>query len=100
MALDTSSEKAKFLAQLRIDASTMMQLYGVLSRRKAVYMARGYNSGGTDPVTETQANEAGLSLSRITEIASFLDQFNNFMGNAAVMTGDYAGILNRSRNDV
>lgn len=96
------SEKVTFIKQLRNDASSLAVLFRNVSDRAPLYFDRGYNpSGGADPITDLDAQAAGLSsTSEVDAMITLLQQIDNFLGNSAVSTGDYSATLNNMRDDL
>lgn len=95
------SEKVTFIKQLRGDASNLAVLFRNVSDRAPLYFDRGYNAAGDNPITDADAQAAGLSgTSEVDAMITLLQQLDNFLGNSAVSTGDYSSTLNNLRDDI
>ena len=100
--------KANFIRQLQIDASGLAQMMAQIRDRKGVYVDRGYQSGGTDAITDADVVEAtgneNLTAADFapmgTGLAALFLQLIALLDGQAVTQGDYGETLNRVRGDV
>jgi hypothetical protein len=83
------SAKVQYVRALQEQAvNALANVNDVVSELENIYFDEGYNSGGADPIAE------------VGSIITLLQQFQNFTGNAAVTTGDYAATLNTTRSNL
>lgn len=93
-----TQDKAAWVAGLQRIASQLSALRGSERDLVAIWFARQYNTGGT-AITDADVASLNLTAAKVTAMVVALQQFENFMGNSAVTTGDYATSINAVRND-
>jgi hypothetical protein len=71
-----------------------------LANLETVYFDRGYNGGGSNPITDEDLTSLGYTAANLANLITLIQQLNNFLGNSAVTSGDYDATLNAVRNDV
>jgi hypothetical protein len=103
----TSEEDAQNMAtkltwadQAQTDATTLSQVADKLANLETVYFDRGYDSGGSNPITNDDVSSLNITAADLASLITLIQQFNNFLGNSAVATGDYDATLNTVRTDV
>jgi hypothetical protein len=69
-----------------------------LANLETVYFDRGYNGGGSNPITDGDASP--LTAANYAALITLIQQLNNFLGNSAVTPADYDATLNTIRTDV
>jgi hypothetical protein len=92
--------KITFGTQAQLDATTLAQVADKLANLESVYFDRGYNGGGSDPIADVDVESLGITAADLAALITLIQQFNNFLGNVAVTSGDYDATLNTIRNDV
>lgn len=92
--------KIQFGTQAQLDATTLAQVADKLANLETVYFDRGYNSGGSDPIANADIVSLNITAADLAALITLIQQFNNFLGNLAVSTGDYDATLNTVRKDV
>lgn len=63
----------------------------------SVYFDRGYNSGGSDPITDTDLESFGFTAAQLASLMNLAEQMVNFRDNAAVTQSDWGSVLNQVR---
>lgn len=92
--------KLNFARQLQEDAGNLAQLKDRIMTRYGIYFDRGYNSGGANPITDSDVAELGLTATQVGDWITLIEQLGNFFGNSAVITADYDATTNKIRNDI
>jgi len=92
--------KIQFASQAQNEATTMAQLADKLANLETVYFDRGYDSGGSNPITNDDIASLNFTAAELASLITLIQQFNNFLGNLAVTAGDYDATLNAVRSDV
>lgn len=86
-------------------------LAGILSRVRRdcndaykAYFSRGFNSGGADPIIDSDLNTApsvlDVTAAEMADLVTFFDQLDKLFSNQAVTQGDYAATLAKVRPDL
>lgn len=96
----TMATKITFATQAQVAATSLAQVADQLANLETVYFDRGYNSGGSDPITDVDIASLNFTAADLASLITLIQQFNNFLGNSAVTAGDYDAILNTIRSDV
>ena len=97
---ETMATKITWGTQAQAAATTLAQVADSLADLETVYFDRGYNSGGADPIGDGDVVSLGITAAQLGSLITLTQQLNNFVGNAAVTTGDYDSTLNAVRSDV
>jgi hypothetical protein len=92
--------KITFGTQAQNDATALAKVADKLANLENVYFDRGYNSGGSNPITDEDLTSLGYTAADLANLITLIQQLNNFLGNSAVTSGDYDATLNAVRNDV
>ena len=93
-------KKIKFVNVLQAKIGPLAEMRDALTVLQNVYLDRGYNGGGADPITEQDIEGSGLTLAEVNEIAALLVDINKFFSNQAVATEDRDLVLSKYREDV
>ena len=64
-----------------------------------VFLDRGYNAGGSNPITDEDLVDFGITLAEFVEIKTFIDNYNLFLDNGSPAQADYRKTLNVLRTD-
>jgi hypothetical protein len=94
------ASKLIFATQSQEQATTMAQLGDKLADILSVYFDRGYNSGGSNPITNDDLASLGITAAQLGDMVTLAEQFANFLGNVAVTPADYDSTLNAIRTDI
>lgn len=94
--------KQTFIQQVAARSTELAQLQEIISGMAGVYTARGYQSGGSDQISDLDLSNAGISLTsaQFSAAVTVLGDFLNFCNNGAVTARDRKTDLNRARNDI
>lgn len=92
--------KITWATQAQVEATTMAQIADRLANLETVYFDRGYNSGGGDDIVDSDVVSLNITAADLASLVTLIQQFNNFLGNLAVIAGDYDSTLNTVRIDV
>ncbi len=57
----------------------------------------GFGSGGGNEIVDGDLTDFQITAAELTSAITLLQQFNNFVGNSAVLQGDYMATLNKVR---
>lgn len=91
------ANKEDFANRIRASASRFMQDAEDMAALYAAYFDRGYNSGGTDPITDPDVAGAETTAADITAGITASEQLANYLNSGAVATADYSASWNRLR---
>lgn len=87
--------------QQQLNAATQLQaVCDQLIDFATPYFPRGYNAGGSDPITDADLVSFGLTAADFTNLITLSGDLAKFLGNEAVSTGDRAAILAKLRRDI
>jgi len=92
--------KLTWAGQAQADSTTLAQISDALANLESVYFDRGYNSGGSNPITNDDVSSLNITAADLASLITLIQQLNNFLGNSAVTTGDYDATLSTVRTDV
>jgi hypothetical protein len=92
--------KLTWAGQAQTGATDLAQVADKLADLETVYFDRGYDSGGSNPITNDDVSSLGITATDLANLITLIQQLNNFLGNSAVTTGDYDATLNTVRTDV
>jgi len=94
------ASKLTFAEQAQTNATAMSDLSDKLADLYSVYFDRGYNSGGSNPITNDDLASLGITAVQLGDMMTLAEQFANFLNNIAVTQADYDTTLNVMRTDV
>jgi len=94
------ASKLTFATQAQTSATSLSDVSDKLADLYSVYFDRGYNSGGSNPITNDDVASLGITAAQLGDMMTLAQQFANFLGNSAVTTGDYDATLNAIRTDI
>jgi len=92
--------KLTWAGQAQAKATTLAQVADELADLETVYFDRGYDGGGSNPITNDDVVSLNITTANLAALVTLIQQFNNFLGNSAVTPGDYDATLNTVRTDV
>jgi 23S rRNA maturation mini-RNase III len=92
--------KLTWAGQAQAQATTLAQIGDQLANLETVYFDRGYDGGGSNPITNDDVVSLNITAADLAALITLIQQLNNFLGNSAVTTGDYDATLNTVRTDV
>lgn len=92
--------KLTWAGQAQTDATALAQVADKLANLETVYFDRGYDSGGSNPITNDDVISLNITAADLGSLITLIQQLNNFLGNLTVSTADYDATLNTVRNDV
>jgi hypothetical protein len=92
--------KLTWAGQAQTDATTLAQVADRLANLETVYFDRGYDSGGSNPITNDDVVSLSITAADLAALITLTQQLSNFLGNSAVTAGDYDSTLNTVRTDV
>lgn len=91
------ANKNDFAERLRSAASRLMQDAEDLVALRATWTDRGYDAGGTDPITDPDVADAETTAADITAGMVAAEQLELYLNNGAVTQADYSVSWNRLR---
>lgn len=95
------SQKITFVEnRLQATANSLAQAIDALRDAETVYFDRGYNSGGSNPITDADISALGVTAANVASMITLAQQLIKFADNLAVTQGDYDSTLNVMRTDV
>jgi hypothetical protein len=95
--------KTIFLNKVQDAVMTLAQMQEFISGLSGVYLARGYQPGGTEPLTDADLTAAGIDLTAAqfnTIVAPLLGDYLSFCGNIALPAKDRKTDMNKVRRDI
>lgn len=90
-------QKKAFIVELIRDAQTLISVIDKLADQENEYFDNAYGSGGADEIIDSDLAIHDMTAAQFTNYITLIQQLQNFAGNAAVTTGDYASTLNSMR---
>ena len=97
---EAMAEKLTFAGEAQSQATTLAQVGEGLAAVVDVYFDRGYNGGGSNPISDVDIASLGITAAQLGDVVTLAQQLANFLGNAAVATADYGSTLNQVRTDL
>jgi hypothetical protein len=94
-----TSRKIKFIEKVIHDISYIMISFHSLEDSIDIFLDRGYNTGGDDPITETDLEPYEMTYSEFTAVNTFINNFKLFLENGEPAVNDYREMLNNIRDD-
>lgn len=88
------ANKNDFANRLRSASSRLMQDAEDLAVLYASYFDRGYNSGGSNPITDPDVIGAETTAADIAAGITASEQLANYLNAGAVTSGDYSATWN------
>ena len=98
--MSDQSMKQTYARQLQTDAGAIAAIRQILDDRKGVYFDRGYNSGGSNPITDSDVSDLDLTAAQVGSWITLIEQLEKFFTNQAVTTADYDATLSTMRRDI
>lgn len=80
--------------------TALAQIAPAADEALSIWFARGYNSGGTDALQDSDVSALGLTAAQVTSGIVVIEQFAKFVGNQAVTQADYGSTLDSLRTDI
>lgn len=87
--------KRLYIDNIVFFAQKLAEVESQSKQRFKEYFDNSYGVGSSNEITEEDLNTYHFDVPALTSMITLFEQFNNFMGNAAVVTGDYAQINNK-----
>jgi len=87
-------QKAAFISRIRVDSNTMADLLMTFDELRAVFIDRGYNSGGSNPITDDDLADLDIDAADVALFGTAVQQLINWRDDASVTSGDYGKTLN------
>lgn len=94
------SEKNAFTNQYRDQATAVAQARSVCEAMIKVYYNRGYNTGGSDQITDEDIAATNITAAELANMVTFSEQLVNMLDNQAVTQSNYQATLDVLRNDL
>lgn len=91
------ASKEDFAQQMRTKAGQFAQVAADFVELHAAYFDRGYNVGGSDPITDEDVIGQEITANDLVTGITAAAQLGNYMSAAAVIPGDYSATWNRLR---
>ena len=92
-----SATKQTFVADLQTACNLMIQAKQLFADASNYYFKAGFNSGGANPITNSDVSANGLTAAQVAAGITFATQLANLFGNSAVTTGDYEATVQQLR---
>ena len=86
----------KMLARTKDLANVKTALHEIYN----TYFDRGYNSGGSDPIQDSDIVSANVTATDVANMITLIENLDKFFDNQSVTTGDYDATLNQFRRDI
>ena len=97
-----ASQKIQFIKSLVQKMTELDAQKQVRNELYSMYFARGYNSGGADPIVYDDYkdnDEVGhIPLADLTACVTLIEQEDRFYSNQSVTQGDYNTTINKVRS--
>lgn len=94
------ASKQAFANQCQQLATELGQISAKLPGLEKCYFARGYNSGGSNPIaTDPDLTTQGITAGQLSDFIGLIQQLQKFFGNVAVTQGDYQTNVEVMRTD-
>lgn len=100
MALDTTTstiEKTKqtnFVTELQRQMSNLLQSYQRCKKLRSIWNDRLWGDSQTYQITNTECSHVNVSATEVVNAITAIAQFENFLENQSVTTGDYLASIN------
>jgi len=88
------NQKAAFISRIRVDSNTLANLLMTFEELRTIFLDRGYNSGGTNPITDDNLVDLDIDADDVAAFGEAVQQLINWRDNLAVTTGNYGATLN------
>jgi hypothetical protein len=92
--------KNAYISQLTIVATALVQSFDTANTLINAYFDRGYGSGGTNEILDSDLVDAGLTAANIASFITLAQQLQALRNGQAVAVGDYDATLNTLRRDI
>lgn len=89
-----ASRKFQYAQQVQAICTDLAQAIDAAADAYSVYFDRGYNSGGSDPIGDSDVVGLEITAAQLGSFITLAEQLNNFANNSAVTQGDYDATLN------
>lgn len=94
------TSKLDFAQNIQNFNTQLAELFKDAPDLEGVYFDRGYNGGGSDPITDSDLTGLGITAAQLGDGITLLQQLQNFAQNNAVTQGDYSATVNTLRTGV
>jgi len=91
--------KRIFVTQIRDKITNVIQGIDDLETMIDQFMAKGFNSGGSDPITDAQLVDIGTTVADLTLGKALVDNLIKFIDNDDPVAADYRATFNKLRTD-
>jgi hypothetical protein len=94
-----ATNKIQYVREIIRLTKALAEEADIVTARHKEYFDNGYGAAGAEEITQADLDAADIDLSvaDITATITMMDQYKNFTGNAAVVTGDYLATMNKVR---
>lgn len=92
--------KIKFMQRVQDVATRLAQVLEDVDGLDRVYLHRGYNAGGANPVTDADLESHNVTAAQIAAFVTLCQQLSRFANNKAVTSADYLATVNALRTDL
>ena len=90
--------KVDFALAVRGTATKLAQVMDEIDSLAGIYVASGYNSGGSDPITDEDLTGHEIATAQLSQFASLAANLIKFMDNQTPVKADYRTPLNTLRS--
>jgi hypothetical protein len=94
------ASKITFTQQAQDTVTNIGKAMQVAEDLSKTYFDRGYNSGGSNPIIDSDVNQLGITAANVASFITLAQQLINLFGNVSVTQGDYKATLNKMRTDL
>lgn len=94
------SRKANFVTQLVVATTKLAQVVDDFENLADVYVDRGYNGAGANPIVAEDLEHQELDLATFGNAVAMAGQLLNFANGSDVTTADYSVAMNKLRTDI
>ena len=93
-----SSQKVQYVQSMISAVTELDNLRTRLMEQYGMYWARGYNSGGSDPIADADIASLERTATQVSNIITMIDNINKLLSNQTPITGDYDTTINTFRD--
>lgn len=87
-------QKEAFISRIRVDSGTLADLLMTFEELRTIFIDRGYNSGGSNPITDDDLVDLDIDAADVADFGVAVQQLINWRDDASVTSGDYGATLN------
>jgi hypothetical protein len=95
-----SEEKSRFVRKMQDSATLLARCVAEQQALFAVYFARGYNSGGGDPIIDADITETNVTAVEVGAGITMAENLPKFAAGQAVFQSEYNLTLAKLRVDL